>query len=111
MTRCERKGPSYYFREELPLALSHGTILDVETTGLEPSRNGIVCFGSISGSTLEIRCRTRDSRATDFHLELNRILTDSPQPFYAYNAKFDGLMLQKHVGYRGPRFIDLFEPW
>jgi len=111
MRCCERKGPSYYFREDLPLALSHGTILDVETTGLEPSRSGIVCFGSISGSTLEIRCRARDSGADDFYRQLNAVLMVSPQPFYAYNAKFDASMLQKRVGYRGPRFIDLFEPW
>ena len=55
----EPRGPSYLTIEALLVQMKAGTIIDVETTGLDPASSGIVCFGSVQGSTLEMRARSR----------------------------------------------------
>ncbi len=96
--------------ERLPLRLGRGTILDLETTDLGAG-SGIVCLGSVHDNVLRILARGRHSSADEFHQYLTPLLQCLPQPFYAYNAKFDAGFLRRQLGYRGPRLIDLFEPW
>lgn len=107
----ELQGPAFVSIEELPVVLKRGSILDLETTGLEPGRSGIVCLGFVCGSKLEIRARLRASTASEFNNMLRSIVKSLPQPIYAYNAKFDGSLIRKHLGYRDRALIDLFEPW
>ncbi len=107
----ELQGPAFACVEELPLLLKKGSIIDLETTGLEPGRSGIVCLGFVASSRMEIRARSRTSTANEFTAMLHSVVKNLPHPIYAYNAKFDSSMMKKHLGYRGPPLVDLFEPW
>ncbi len=106
----ELEGAAFVIRQELPVAVKSGTIVDLETTGIQPSKSHIICLGCVFGTTLEIRAKSRKATWKGFYNHLRPVVKALPRPFHAYNAKFDKGFLKRHLGYRGS-VIDLFEPW
>lgn len=43
-----------YYTKELPIKLQEGSIIDLETTGIDCKKDEIIAFGVIEGSTLTI---------------------------------------------------------
>ena len=96
------------YSRELMLGIPQGTLIDIETTGLDIGRDEIVLFGYIQGSRLEIICRSSEEEAP-FIAQLAELVTTLPRPFYAYNLSFEkGFLRAKGIDIEG---VDLFQPW
>lgn len=96
------------YSRELMLGLPQGTLIDLETTGLDADRDEIVLFGYIQGSRLEIICRNIGEDA-QFVTQLTELVRALPKPFYAYNLSFEkGFLRAKGIHIEG---VDLFQPW
>jgi uncharacterized protein YprB with RNaseH-like and TPR domain len=96
------------YSRELMLGIPKGTLIDLETTGLDVDRDEIVLFGYIQGSRLEIICRNSDDEAP-FIAQLAELVPTLPEPFYAYNLSFEkGFLRARGIEIEG---IDLFQPW
>ena len=95
------------YSRELMLGIPQGTLIDLETTGLDADRDEIVLFGYIQGSRLEIICRNSEEEAP-FTVQLAELVSTLPRPFYAYNLAFEkGFLQAKGIDIEG---IDLFQP-
>ena len=94
---------------KLLIGIPDGSLIDFETTGLDPRCDEIVTFGYIEGSALKIIQRERGVEA-DFLKIIGRDLKRLPQPFYAYNAEFEYDFIKTKLGLNA-RFVDLMEPW
>ena len=69
------------------VSIPQGTLIDIETTGLDSYYDEIVVFGYVQGNRLEIICRT--SREEEpFIAYLAELVPKLPKPFYAYNLSF-----------------------
>ena len=96
------------YSRELMLGIPQGTLIDIETTGLDMGQDEIVLFGYIQGSHLEIICRSSQEEAP-FVAQLVELVPTLPRPFYAYNLAFEkGFLQAKGIDIEG---IDLFQPW
>ena len=96
------------YSRELMLGIPQGTLIDLETTGLDVGQDEIVLFGYIQGSRLEIICRNSQEEAP-FIAQLTELVPGLPRPFYAYNLSFEkGFLRAKGIEIEG---IDLFQPW
>ena len=96
------------YSRELMLGIPRGTLIDLETTGLDVDHDEIVLFGYIQGSRLEIICRSSKEEAP-FIAQLTELVPTLPKPFYAYNLSFEkGFLRAKGIDIEG---IDLFQPW
>jgi uncharacterized protein YprB with RNaseH-like and TPR domain len=96
------------YSRELMLGIPQGTLIDIETTGLDVNQDEIVLFGYIQGSRLEIICRSSKEEAL-FVAELAKLVPTLPKPFYAYNLSFEkGFLQAKGIDIEG---VDLFQPW
>ena len=96
------------YSRELMLGIPQGTLIDLETTGLDIDHDEIVLFGYIQGSRLEIICRNSQEEAP-FIAQLAELVPTLPKPFYAYNLSFEkGFLQAKGIDIEG---IDLFQPW
>ena len=96
------------YGRELMLGIPQGTLIDLETTGLDLDHDEIVLFGYIQGSRLEIICRSSQEEAP-FTDRLAALVPMLPRPFYAYNLPFEkGFLQAKGINIEG---IDLFQPW
>ena len=96
------------YSRELMLGIPRGTLIDIETTGLNMGQDEIVLFGYIQGSHLEIICRSSQEEAP-FIAQLAELVPTLPMPFYAYNLAFEkGFLQAKGIDIDG---IDLFQPW
>lgn len=92
----------------LMVGIPQGTLIDIETTGLNVGRDEIVLFGYIQGSHLGIICRTSEEEAP-FIAQLAELIPTLPKPFYAYNLSFEkGFLKAKEIDIEG---VDLFQPW
>ena len=108
MTEAEDRGMITSYSRELMLGIPQGTLIDLETTGLDVDHDEIVLCGYIQGSRLEIICRNSDQE-TPFTVQLAELVSSLPRPFYAYNLSFEKAFLQaKGIPIEG---IDLFQPW
>ncbi len=96
------------YSRELMVSIPRGTLVDIETTGLDSDCDEIVVFGYVQGNRLEIICRT--SREEEpFIAQLAELVPNLPRPFYAYNLSFEkGFLKAKGMYIEG---IDLFQPW
>lgn len=99
----------YEYSLELLIGIPKGSLIDFETTGLNPHQSEIVTFGYIMGSSLKIIQR-KDGSEENFLKLISYDLGKLPQPFYAYNAKFerDFIMARFEID---ARFVDLMDPW
>ena len=96
------------YSRELMLGIPQGTLIDLETTGLDANQDEIVLFGYITGSRLEIICRSSTEEAL-FLAQLAALVPTLPGPFYAYNLSFEkGFLHTRGINIEG---IDLFQPW
>jgi len=96
------------YSRELMLGIPQGTLIDLETTGLDMGKDEIVLFGYIQGSHLEIICRSSKDEAP-FIAQLAELVATLSRPFYAYNFSFErGFLHAKGIEIEG---IDLFQPW
>jgi len=96
------------YSRELMLGIPQGTLIDLETTGLDVGQDEIVLFGYIQGSRLEIICRNSQEEAP-FIVQLAELVPTLPKPFYAYNLSFEkGFLQAKGIDIEG---VDLFQPW
>jgi len=94
---------------ELLIGIPKGSLIDFETTGLNPCQDEIVTFGYIEGSSLKITQRKGGSEA-DFLKLISCDLRRLPQPFYAYNAKFERNFIKTKFE-MDAKFVDLMESW
>ena len=96
------------YSRELMVNIPQGTLIDIETTGLDSNYDEIVIFGYVQGNRLEIICRT-SKEEEPFIAQLAVLVPKLPQPFYAYNLSFEkGFLKAKGMHIEG---IDLFQPW
>jgi len=93
------------YSRELIVSIPRGTLVDIETTGLDRIQDEIVVFGYIQGSCLEIICRTSEEERP-FIAQIASLVSKLPRPFYAYNLSFEKDFLKT----KGMS-IDLFQPW
>jgi len=104
----EEVGMVASYSRELMLGIPQGTLIDLETTGLDMGHDEIVLFGYIQGSRLEIICRSSIEEAP-FIVQLAELVPRLSKPFYAYNLSFEkGFLQAKGITIEG---IDLFQPW
>ena len=96
------------YSRELMVSIPQGTLVDIETTGLNSKYDEIVVFGYVQGSRLEIICRTSE-KEKPFVAQIAKLVPRLPRPFYAYNLSFEKEFLKaKGMHIEG---IDLFRPW
>ena len=108
MQKQEDAGMITSYSRELMLGIPQGTLIDLETTGLDVNHDEIVLFGYIQGNRLEIICRSSKEEAP-FITQLAEIVPTLPKPFYAYNLSFEkGFLRAKGIDIEG---VDLFQPW
>lgn len=78
------------------------SIVDIETTGLDPSRNKLITLGMIYGHNLHIMQRMKEDkddfkdRCIEHITELNR---HGILEFYAYNCSFESRFLGNHLSW------------
>lgn len=83
---------SSYIRREwmVPISIS-GTIVDVETTGIDPELGDVITCGCFSGNKISIFQRvdpTEDGKRKFFRVLYNWS-SFYPRPYYAYNKRFE----------------------
>ena len=90
------------------VSIPRGTLIDIETTGLNSDYDEIVVFGYVQENRLEIICRT-SKEEDQFITQLAELVSKLPRPFYAYNLSFEkGFLRAKGMNIEG---LDLFQPW
>ena len=90
------------------VSIPQGTLVDIETSGLDSRYDEIVVFGYVQGSRLEIICRTSETEKP-FVAQIAKLVPRLPKPFYAYNLSFEKEFLKaKGMDIEG---VDLFQPW
>jgi uncharacterized protein YprB with RNaseH-like and TPR domain len=108
VTRKEGVGMITSYSRELMLGIPQGTLIDLETTGLDVEHDEIVLCGYIQGNRLEIICRNSE-KEEPFTVQLAELVSTLPRPFYAYNLSFEkGFLQAKGIDIEG---VDLFQPW
>lgn len=96
------------YTRKLMLGIPQGTLIDLETTGLDVDHDEIVLFGYVQGSRMEIICRSSEDELS-FVGQLARLIARLPTPFYAYNLSFEkGFLAARGIQIEG---VDLFQPW
>lgn len=98
------------YHYELRVAVPHGSLIDLETTGLDASGDEIITFGYIQGHILKIIQRKGEEDEQAFTRRIKPTLKELPEPFYAYNAKFERDFVKAKFGITA-EFVDLMEPW
>jgi len=86
--------------KQLPIGIFEGSILDIETTGLDPKRDDLITFGSMVGREIKVMQRL-DASADEFYAAIKPKIRKFPHPIYAYNAEFDKAFLIRMVGFEG----------
>lgn len=100
----------YEYSHELLVGVPKGSLIDLETTGLDALGNELVTFGYIWGNTLRIIQRKCEESELVFVKRVKPILEKLPQPFYAYNTDFERDFIKTKFGITA-EFVDLMEPW
>lgn len=97
------------FRERsLGVGIAKGSLLDFETTGLDPATDMVLTVGYIAGSHLRILQRT--TQTDDFDRHAKDVLSTLPEPIFAYNASFEERWLKSKYGIQR-QFADIMLPW
>jgi len=109
MQRTE-KPESIVSRVHLNVSIPRGTIVDIETTGLDPNRDEIITLGYVAGSQLIVLQRTA-KRKDKFYEAVRTEIGNLPRPLYAYNAEFEELFIRQQLGLKREVVKDLFRPW
>lgn len=97
------------YMRKLTVGIQKGTLIDIETTGLDPALHEIVAFGYIQGSELRIICRKSEDE-THIKNKIKKICDELPEPYYAYNLPFEQSFILKKIG-KTIKGKDLFKLW
>jgi len=92
---------------DLLVGVWKGSVIDIETTGLNPASDEIVTFGFIEDNKLQIIQRTIKDKA-EYYKELKEVVTDLKAPFYVYNGSFEKRFLQAQLGIE-KEVVDVFD--
>ena len=96
-----------HYKKELPIRMMQGTIIDIETTGLDYREHEIITFGYLEGNTARVLQRA-EATPDEYHYMISESLRKLPQPFYGYNSEFDRMFLISKTGVDFA-MVDLFE--
>lgn len=97
------------YRRELQAALVRGTIINLETTGLDVERDEVIAFGFLEGSTTTVILRI-EAELTEFYRVVGEKLSSLTHPIYVWDIHFHESFLLAKL--RTPLdLIDIFEPW
>lgn len=88
-----------------------GTILDVETVGLNPKLNGMFTYGRLSGGSIRIAQAENEADCEALAAELKRMWQTLPRPIYAYNRKFVEGWISSAIGAEARIDIDTMNAW
>jgi uncharacterized protein YprB with RNaseH-like and TPR domain len=94
--------------KHLPVGISEGSLIDFETTGLDPRTSDVVTLGYIVGNTMHILQR-RDT-GPSFDKRVKEVLESLPEPIFAYNSPFEERFTRDKYGL-ARRFGDIMAPW
>jgi len=94
---------------DLLVGVWNGSVIDIETTGLNPASDEIVTLGFIEDNKLQIIQRTSKDKA-EYYKELKEVVTNLKAPFYAYNGSFEKRFLHTQLGIE-KEVVDVFAPW
>jgi|TARA_B100000315_G_scaffold101382_1_gene93153 uncharacterized protein YprB with RNaseH-like and TPR domain len=94
---------------DMLVGIWEGSVIDIETTGLNPASDEIVTLGFIEDNKLQIIQRTSKDKA-EYYKELKEVVTNLKAPFYAYNGSFEKRFLHAQLGIEKD-FVDVFLPW
>ena len=94
---------------DLLVGVWEGSVIDIETTGLNSTIDEIVTFGFIEDNKLEIIQRTGEEKVS-FYKELKEVVTNLKAPFYAYNGPFENRFIQDQLEI-SKKVVDVFAPW
>ncbi len=97
------------YSKTLLVALCEGSVVDIETTGVEPATSELVTLGSLAGNQVKVLQRVDASEGEFCDLVRNE-LASLPRPFYAYNASFEATFLNAKLG-ENFEWIDIMSPW
>lgn len=92
----------------LPVGVAEGSLIDFETTGLDPKTCDVVTLGYVVGNTLRILQR-RDS-SPSFDKRVKEVLVALPEPIFAYNSSFEEKFAREKYGI-SRKFGDIMAPW
>jgi uncharacterized protein YprB with RNaseH-like and TPR domain len=101
--------PVTIYHKEIVAGLTKGSILDIETTGLDSIKDEIITVGFLGGNTITVIQRMEAS-ATQFYDMVREELAKLSQPIYVYNLAFEKAFLKAQLGIDLDA-IDVFEPW
>jgi uncharacterized protein YprB with RNaseH-like and TPR domain len=96
--------------KKLMVSIPKGTLIDLETTGLNYSNDEILTAGVISGNTLRILQRKHKTKDT-FNEDVRKLISSLPQPFFAFNSGFEEGFIRNQLGLKNIKFVDLHAPW
>ena len=97
------------YQKKLPAGLVQGTIINLETTGLDPPGNDIITCGFLEHNIITVIQRI-EANPTEFYDIISEKLSNLVHPIYAYDARFhEAFLLAKlHIPIE---LTDIFEPW
>ena len=98
------------YHHKLLVAVPQGSLIDLETTGRDALNDEIITFGYIRRNVLRIIQRKSTEGEQIFIKRVKPILKGLPQPFYAYNAKFEHDFIRSKFKITA-KFMDLMEQW
>ena len=91
------------------VSIPKGTLIDIETTGLNWDYDEIVLFGYVEGNCLMIICRTSEEEEP-FIAQIANLIPKLSKPFYAYNFSFEKSFLKaKGIDKGGGRLVPALE--
>ncbi len=97
------------YRKELQAALVQGTIISLETTGLDPERDEVIAFGFLKGNNITVILRV-EAEPAEFYNVVREKLSDLCPPIYAWDTHFhEGFLLAKL--HTTVELVDIFQPW
>lgn len=97
------------YTKSLPIGLLNGSIIDIETTGIEVGGSEIITLGCLQNNKTVVYQRA-DMTADEYHAYLTGKIMELPKPIYAYNAEFERSFLTTK-SLVDPELVDIFGPY
>ena len=88
-----------------------GTVVDLETVGLEPVAGGIFTFGYLSEDVIRIVQAEGESDCVELERFIRDVWETLPRPLYAYNKGFEEKWFRPLLGSKVHVDHDLMETW
>ena len=81
------------YSRELMVSIPHEILVDIETTGLDASNDGIIVFGYIESNHLRIMSRTSEDEKP-FIAQIAKLVPTLPRPFMPIISRLRGDFLK-----------------